>query len=73
MKIDNKVGSRQMYTEVQVTVIPLSPCMLSHYPQILHIEEAINIWETGALSEEKTSTELCITTLHLINYQNTLK
>lgn len=67
MKTNDKVGSRQIYTKVQVTVIPLSPCMLSHHPQILHIEEAINIWETGTLSEEKISIGLCITTLLLIN------
>lgn len=67
MKTNNKVGSRQIYTKVQVTVMPLSPCVLSHHPQILHIEEAINIWETGALSAEKTSVELCIYALHLIN------
>lgn len=67
MKSNDKVGSRQIYTKVQVAVILLSPCMLSHHPQILHIEEAINIWETDSLSEEKTSIELCITSLHLIN------
>ena len=36
MKTNDKVGSKQIYTNVQVTVVPLSPCMLLHHRQCLH-------------------------------------